>query len=65
MNLTPEQIRKFFTDRPNISINKTEKELGMAQGTLNKFVRGEQGRTIAEKYLPDLHKYMKHYGYRQ
>lgn len=65
MNPTPEQIRKFFKDRPNISINKTEKELGMPQGTLNKFVRAEEGRTIAAKYLPDLYKYIQHYGFKK
>lgn len=64
MDITPEQIRSFFKNRPNISINKTEKELGMPQGTLNKFVRAEEGRTIAAKYLPDLYKYMELYGYK-
>jgi hypothetical protein len=62
MNPTPEEIRKFFIDRPNININKTEKELGMAQGTLSKFLREE--RNIKEKYLPDLYKYMQHYGFK-
>ncbi len=57
MELT--DLKKFLAERPAISVNRIEKDSGLAQGYINKMLSGKFGLTqkTADKILPVLKKY--------
>lgn len=64
--LTLEQVRQFFAARERtLNVSPIGEESGLAQGHLNKVLKGERGFTkrTAEKLLPVLKKYG--YGYKE
>ncbi len=63
LNLNFENIKTFFLERPALSINQVEKDAGIPNSTLAKFVAGKRG--LPKKYLEMILPTMEKYGFKQ
>lgn len=55
------EIRRFFNERPALSVYMIEKEAELGEGTLSKFIKGT--RKFPAKRLKDLIPILQKYGF--
>jgi len=62
LKISPEEVKRFFQDRPCISVNCFEKEAGLPRSTISNFLP-ENGRDIPSHHMPKIIDLMVKYGY--